>query len=191
MPRLGRELAGRGLVAHRPDRLRRRADPADAGIDDALREVGVLGEEPEARVERVGAGRAGRGDHGVGIEEVDRVGAVGARHDRADPEPVARARDACRDLAAVGDEDRLDRSATRTGWLKRANRVKRDTPPTTNASRGQLSTRDPALDGPCGRPEPPRDLARAQFVGHRVASVASAPDQGKSRCKRGPMIGAS
>ena len=54
------EPARGGLVAHRPDRGRRRPDPADTGRDDRLGEGGVLGEEPEAGMERVGADRRRR-----------------------------------------------------------------------------------------------------------------------------------
>ena len=53
--------------------------------------------------------RRGRGDHGVGVEEVDGVRAVRGRDDRADPEPIAGPRDAGRDLASIGDEERPDR----------------------------------------------------------------------------------
>jgi hypothetical protein len=51
-----RQPPRRGLVAHRPDGSGRWADPADPGGPDRLREVRVLGEEAEARVERVGTG---------------------------------------------------------------------------------------------------------------------------------------
>ena len=43
------------LVAEVLDRVRRRADPHQAGVDDRLREVAVLGEEAVAGVHRVGA----------------------------------------------------------------------------------------------------------------------------------------
>jgi hypothetical protein len=45
------------LVAEVADRLRGRADPGQPGVDDGLGEVGVLGEEAVAGVDRVGAGR--------------------------------------------------------------------------------------------------------------------------------------
>ena len=44
------------LVAHRADRVGRRADEGQPGVGDRLGEVGVLGQEAEARVDRVGAG---------------------------------------------------------------------------------------------------------------------------------------
>ena len=173
----GGQPAGGGLVAHRPDRRRRRADPGQPGGGDGLGEVGVLGEEPEPGVDGVGAGGPGRRDDGLDVEQVERVGAVGRGHDRGDPEPVARPGDARRDLATIRDEEAPDRASApsdvrRAGRLERVKRDIRDTPSPTNASRGQLPALDPALDGPRGRPKPPRDLARAQFVGHRVAIVA-------------------
>ena len=87
------------------------------------------------------------------------------------------------DLAAVRDEDRPDRrrarraprAVARRGAVERVNCVKRDTPSPTDATRGQPPARDPALDGPRRRPEPPGDLLRAQLVGHRVVSVALVP----------------
>jgi hypothetical protein len=49
-------VPGRHLVAEVADRLRRGADPGQSGVDDRLREVGVLGQESVTRVHRVGAG---------------------------------------------------------------------------------------------------------------------------------------
>ena len=54
-----RDVAGLHLVAQRGDRGRRRADPDQAGVQHGLREVGVLGQEPVAGVDRVGAGAGG------------------------------------------------------------------------------------------------------------------------------------
>ena len=48
------------LGAHLLDRLRRRADPGQPGVDDGAGEVGVLGQEAVAGVDGVGAGPAGR-----------------------------------------------------------------------------------------------------------------------------------
>ena len=53
------ELLGGDLGAHLVDGLRRRADPDQAGVDDGAGEVGVLGEEAVARVDRVGTRPAG------------------------------------------------------------------------------------------------------------------------------------
>ena len=167
MPELHGEPARGGLVAHRPDRGRRRPDPADAGGDDRLGEVGVLGEEPEARVDRVGAGRPCGRDDGIDREQVDGVGPVGRRDDRGDPEPRLRSGDPGGDLAAVGDEQRpiargaIGVSSPVSTRVKRANRVIRDTPSTTNPPRRQPAGRDPALDRPRRRPDPARRLAGA------------------------------
>ena len=134
----------------------------------------------------VGTGRGRRRDDGVGFEQVERLSTFGARHDRPDPEPVACLRDPCRDLPAVRDEQRLDRTVRLDVRLKRANRVKRDTPTTPNTPSRELSARDPALHGPSGRSEPPSDLAWAQFVGHCGASVAFATTRGNPYGPRGP-----
>ena len=47
------------LSPRRDDRLGRRADPGQPGVDHGLGEVGVLGQEAVARVDRVGAGLLG------------------------------------------------------------------------------------------------------------------------------------
>ena len=105
----GRELAGCRLVAHRADRVRRRADPADAGLDDRARRTrrSRRGTRSPGGAASAPARRARR-DDGVGVEEVDRVRAVRARDDDPDPEPVAGARDPRGDLAPIGDEDGPD-----------------------------------------------------------------------------------
>ena len=51
-----RDVPGLHLVAERGDRRGRRADPGQAGVDDGLGEVGVLGQEAVAGVDGVGAG---------------------------------------------------------------------------------------------------------------------------------------
>src|SRR6478736_1171065 len=55
-----RELLGLDLVAHRRDRLGRRADEGDAGLGQRLGEALALAEETVARVHRLGAGRLAR-----------------------------------------------------------------------------------------------------------------------------------
>jgi hypothetical protein len=52
-------LPGRDLVAQQPDGFRRRPDPRQAGIQDSLGKVGVLGQEPVSRVDRVRSGLRG------------------------------------------------------------------------------------------------------------------------------------
>ena len=53
---LGRDPLGLELVAAQPERLGARADEDEAGGVDGLGEVGVLGQEAIAGVDRVGAG---------------------------------------------------------------------------------------------------------------------------------------
>ena len=89
----------------------RRTDPGQSGGDDPFGERGVLGEEPETGMDRVGAGGKCRLDDGVDVEEVEGIGAVRRRDDGADAEIVGGAADAGRDLAAIGDEHGLDRGA--------------------------------------------------------------------------------
>ncbi len=96
------DLAGVVLARHRLHRLGRRADPDEAGVGDGAGEAGVLGQEAVAGVHGLGSGRERLGDLGGRVEVV--TGADG----RADAEPVAGAGDPGSDLAAVGDEDRLE-----------------------------------------------------------------------------------
>jgi hypothetical protein len=134
------------LVAHQADRGRRRPHPAQPGVDDALREVGILGQEPEAGVDRVGARCGRRRHHRVRVEQVQAIRSLRGRCDGADPEALARSGDPRRDLAAVGDEQRPDGAGhvpggagigSRCRWSReRVNRANRDTPP--------------APDAPCG-----------------------------------------
>ena len=57
------DVLGAGLVAHRPDRFRRRPDEDQSGIAAGLRKILVLGEEAIARMHRAGAaGFGGRDD---------------------------------------------------------------------------------------------------------------------------------
>ena len=112
----------RDLVPAEPQRVGRRSDPREPRRLDGLREVGVLREEPVARMDRVGAGLARGTDVLLGAEvardldgrirraSVQRGGVVrrGDR-DRLDPERAARAEHAQRDLSSVRDEQPLDR----------------------------------------------------------------------------------
>ena len=113
------------LAAHRADRVDRRADEDEPGLGDARGEVGVLGEEAVAGVDRVGAGRGGprrgcdrsrdttRGSAPVRYAPprrpratcgAPRVG-VGVHGDARDAHRAHRAQHAARDLAAIRDED--------------------------------------------------------------------------------------
>jgi hypothetical protein len=132
------------LVAHQTDDVRVGADELDVARLTDLREVGALGQEPVAGVNRVGArdlggaddrghveiavgaARGADADVFVGKPHVQRV-LVGLRvdGDRLDAELPARRDDAQGDLAAVGDQDFLEHQAFRmanrrslnwTGW---------------------------------------------------------------------------
>ena len=61
-PEADGQPAGRGLVAHRPDRVGGRSHPPDAGRGHRLGERGMLGKEPETGMEGVGARGHGRRD---------------------------------------------------------------------------------------------------------------------------------
>ena len=116
-----------GLVAEQPDDVRRRADELDVtGLAD-LREVRALRQEAVPGMDRVGAGDFGGAEDGrhaqiavgapgradadvfVGEAHVQRV-LVRLRVDRdgLDAELAARANDAQRDFAAIGDQDLLE-----------------------------------------------------------------------------------
>ena len=129
--RLDRVLGG-DLVAHHPDVFGLRADEGDAGLLDDLGELGVLGQEAVARVDRLRAGDLGGGDDGRDVEvgfgggrradadalvrEADVHGvAVGFGMDghRVDAHLLARAVHAEGDLATVRNEDFLEHRATR------------------------------------------------------------------------------
>jgi hypothetical protein len=142
--RLLRRVLRRRLVAHPADRVGRRADPGEADLLEDLREVRVLGEEPVARMDRVGPGDLRRRDERRDVE----VGGRGGRRpdadrfvggfdvqgvavdrrvdgDGRDAELLARGDDPQGDLPAVRDEDLAEHQAGRipnsfspnsTGW---------------------------------------------------------------------------
>jgi hypothetical protein len=116
--------ARRDLVAHDLDRLGRRADERHAAGGDGPGEVGVLGEEPVARVDAVGPRALDDVEDLLGVEvalgrrlTAERVGLVGQAHvqavavevgvdgDRRDVELTAGSDHADGDLAPVGDQD--------------------------------------------------------------------------------------
>jgi hypothetical protein len=126
--RLAHARAGRRLVAHQLDRLRRRPDPDEAGRFDRAREPRVLGEEAVPRVHGVGVRRASgleqllddevavrsrlapERERVVGRRDVRRAAVgVGVDRDRPEPELAERAEHADRDLAAVRDEHLRER----------------------------------------------------------------------------------
>ena len=112
------------LVAQRADGGGRRPDPGQAGVEDRLRKIRVLGQETVAGVDRVGPGlrrhledlrdvqiRIGGGLPTEGVRLVRhrhmqpvhvRLGVDG---DAGQIRIAAGTGDADRDLAAVGDED--------------------------------------------------------------------------------------
>ena len=108
---------GRGLVAHRPDRRRRRTDPANAGGDHGFGEVGVLGEEAEPGMKSVAPGLDGSLNDAFHGQQVERVGPGCRWCDRPNAEAIAGPADPCCDLAAVRDEERPDRG--RRGYRRR------------------------------------------------------------------------
>jgi hypothetical protein len=113
-----RDLAGRVLATHPLHHLGRRADERDTRGVDRADELGALGQEAVARMDRVRAD-AGRGsDHRADVEVAPdphrlvgraHVGGglvdVGVHRDGGDPEMAAGAHHPQRDLAAVGDQD--------------------------------------------------------------------------------------
>ena len=113
---------GRELVSTQSQRIRRWPDPRQPGCVDRLCERGALGEKAVARMDRVGARLLRRTDVLLGIEVmgdldqlirragVQRAHVVG-RRDRhgGDVELAAGAEDADGDLAAIRDEQLLDR----------------------------------------------------------------------------------
>ncbi|MCY1429665.1 hypothetical protein D9M71_455910 [compost metagenome] len=128
---------GFGLVAHAADHLGRRADELDPALGADFRQLGVLGEEAIARVQRVAAGFHGEvhqrariqvAGQRIGADAVRFVGtldvqrvAVGLGIDgyRADAHLGAGAHDADSDFPTVGDQDFLDHfgfPSTRARW---------------------------------------------------------------------------
>ena len=145
--RFGGELLRGDLVAHRADGMRVRPDEGDARRGERLGEVGALGEEAVAGMDRVGAGRpAGRDDlvddeiRGRGLRRPDMHGLVRGRNmnglavgivvdgDGGDAEPPRGLGDADGDLAAVGDQNLPEHL------------ISRASPPPCRAARGTVAT---------------------------------------------------
>jgi hypothetical protein len=127
--RLGHQLLRRILQAHRADAVRFGPDPDQARVDHRLGEVRILGQEAVAGVDRLGLGRLRRRDdlvadqialarrtwadvhRLVGHAHVKRISvSVGIDRDRPDPHAPRGSDHAARDLAAVGDQQRLHQS---------------------------------------------------------------------------------
>ena len=126
-PAARRDALGLELVAAGPQRGGRRADPGEAGRGDGLGEVGALGEEAVAGVNRVGAAFGGGAqvlvrseiggdlDRLVGRARVQRAGIVGRRDgDGLEAESLRGSEHPEGDLAAVGDEHLLHERTTLT-----------------------------------------------------------------------------
>ena len=115
------------LVPHHLDGPRGRAEEGDTGRSTSRGERRVLGEEPVPGMDRLRAGALRRIEHPVDVEVAltgrrrpDQYGGVGLADmpgagvglavdgDRADPHLPESADHPDRDLAAVGDEDRLE-----------------------------------------------------------------------------------
>ena len=129
--------AARHLVAHHLDRLGRRPDERDAACGDGPGEVGVLREEPVARVDRLGARPRHDLEDLVGVQVAlgrrptsEGVGLVGEPHvegvavefgvdrDGGHPQLLAGADHPDGDLAPVGDEDLGEHGCVTYGtWL--------------------------------------------------------------------------
>jgi len=118
---------GKDLRAHGTDRRGWRADESEPGSEASVGELGVLGEESVARMDRLGSARARRleecGDVEIAVARRGRAQTprlislthvsgvrVGIRIDRdgADVHAPCGAEDAAGDLAAVGDQETLD-----------------------------------------------------------------------------------
>ena len=123
----GHELLRADLGAHLVDRLGAGTDPGQPRLDDPACEVGVLGQEAVAGVNRVGPraerrldhqvaaevrlgrGVAGQGHGDVGLgDEPHRGIRVGVHRHGLDPEVPAGPEHPPRDLAPVGDEKPVD-----------------------------------------------------------------------------------
>ena len=102
-PDLPRQLAGRVLVAELGHRLRAGADEVDLAAAADLVEVGVLGQEAVAGMNRLHVADFGRADHAGDLE----IAVGGLR--RADAIRLVRQLEiACAAVAFAEDGDRLD-----------------------------------------------------------------------------------
>ena len=132
---LGQQRARAGLGREALQHLRRRADEGQAVGARHLGEGVVLGQEAVARVDRIAPADEGRGQDRrrgqvaaprLGRPDADRLvgeldGARSRGRPRCRPRPTAmprraaRAQDAQRDLAAIGDQDLAEHQAS-TSW---------------------------------------------------------------------------
>ena len=140
-----------------------------------LGEIGVLGQEPETGVERVGAGGTSRSDDRAGMSSRSSapspsVAGTTARMPSRSHVRVMRVAISPRlamNRVRMGAVGAAPTAAPAPGRHQRVNRVTCDTPTPTNASRRQPAARDPALHGARRRTDPCGSLAGTQFLGHR------------------------
>ena len=127
-PAFARQFARRDLVAEQAHDLGLRADEGDAGLGAGLGEVGILGQEAVAGMDRIDLRFLGDADDVVDVEVgrdrflagADQVGLVGLEAvqgeavfvgvdgDGADAQFAGGAQDADGDFAAVGDQEAAD-----------------------------------------------------------------------------------
>jgi hypothetical protein len=195
--RRGEPAAGR-LVAERAHRLGRRTEPPQVGRHHALREPGLLRQEPVPGMDRIGTRPSRCLEHCVGIqigrpERHDLVGlacppcsCVIAGHERqaGDAEIAAGPGDAHDQLAAVGDEESLDGGIRRTRRLERLAGSGRGRPWLERAridlqARSHAHAREPAFAKPSlhrasRHAEAPRRLPRPDGPAQRASMPACA-----------------
>ena len=158
-PRLGHDGLGLDLAAHQSDRLRRRTDPEQPGVDDRTGELRALGEEAVAGVDRIRPGAQSSLDDGrdrqvglrrghpgqaygpVRIGDMEGLGiGVGEHRDGGQPARPAGPEHPAGDLPAVGDENGGDRpgpghGGSHRGLTSGTRRRRRSPRPTRNGRR--------------------------------------------------------
>ncbi len=158
------------LVAQRAHHFGARPDPAQAGGDDRVGEVGVLRQESVARVDGVDAGVARDAQDVfavqvgrerllaladditlVGLEAVQRLPVLlGVDAHGADAHLVGRAHDADRDFGTVGDQDRADRIGLHRGTPVGRSERERERDPHHAGSVHAYRGREPFSRSPSG-----------------------------------------
>src|SRR5262249_6991024 len=87
-----------------------------------LGERGILGEEPEAGMDRVRAAAARRSDDRRDVKQIDGIRAIRPWLDDVDTEALRRTPDPAGDLAAIRDEEPSNRPS---GWARGRHRKAR------------------------------------------------------------------
>ena len=188
----------RRLVAHRPDRVGRRPDPADGRLrSTASAKAAFSARKPKPGWTASASAARAAATTAVDVEQVEGVGAVRRRDDRR------RAR-AGRPCGGSGSRSRRGWRRTTAGSRRCRRRAGGVPVPVarSNATIASSATRhrpptppcrqrpvlDPALDGPRRRAQPRGDLAGRQFLGHRVAIVAQPGSAGTARGQAPPSL---